>query len=85
MIDWIGRVLASRGMPLLLLERTLRILFEELVKALPDRAETYQKLLRSADILAEALDDGQQSLSRALDSGREQHYCQNKTGLQMNF
>ncbi|MFH0995229.1 MAG: PAS domain-containing protein [Pseudomonadota bacterium] len=53
-IDWIGRVLATRGMPLLMLENTLRILYEELSMMLPDNTATYQKLLWSADILSKA-------------------------------
>jgi len=53
-IDWIGRVLATRGMPLLMLENTLRILYEELSVMLPDNTATYQKLLWSADILSKA-------------------------------
>jgi len=53
-IDWIGRVLATRGMPTLMLEQTLRILYEELVRVVPENGKNYEKLLQSADILAAA-------------------------------
>ena len=52
-IDWIGRILSTRGMPLLMLEFTLRILYEELAMSLPDKTATYEKLLRAATILTE--------------------------------
>jgi heme oxygenase len=48
-INWLNRVLASRGMPSVMLEQTLRILHEELVAAIPDQQERYDKLLDVAD------------------------------------
>ncbi len=53
-IDWLCRVLATRGMPSLMLEYTLRFLYEELAKAVPENKASYGKLLRAADILKEA-------------------------------
>jgi heme oxygenase len=47
-IAWLGRVLATRGMPVLMLETTLRVLYEELVKAVPDKKLSYDKLLEAA-------------------------------------
>ncbi|HEX2188002.1 MAG TPA: hypothetical protein VHG51_03840 [Longimicrobiaceae bacterium] len=41
---WLGRVLASRGMPRLLLERHLELLHDELARAVPERAERYRVL-----------------------------------------
>jgi hypothetical protein len=50
-IRWLGALLAARGMPRLLLEDHLRILHEELVAAVPERAPEYAALLRAADSL----------------------------------
>lgn len=50
---WLGRVLASRGMPQLLLERHLELMHEELTAELPVRSERYEKLLRAAAMLRE--------------------------------
>ncbi|MGA2228821.1 MAG: biliverdin-producing heme oxygenase [Syntrophobacteraceae bacterium] len=52
-IDWLGRVLASRGMPQIMLEQTLRFLHEELVKSVPDKETAYGKLLKAAEVLSE--------------------------------
>ena len=52
-ITWIGRVLATRGMPRLMLAHTLRNLYEELASAVPDKAPSYEKLLSAADVLEE--------------------------------
>ena len=43
-LRWLGVLLASRGMPRLLLEEHLEVLAEELAVALPDRAAAYEKL-----------------------------------------
>jgi hypothetical protein len=51
---WLGRVLASRGMPQRLLELHLRVLGEELTLAVPERAAAYAKLVTAADQLAAA-------------------------------
>jgi hypothetical protein len=50
-IDWIVRVLATRGMPSIMLEKTLRFLYEELAKAIPNNTSFYNKLLHSAHVL----------------------------------
>ena len=50
-IEWLGRVLSTRGMPLIMLECTLKFLHEELVKAVPAQKITYDKLLMAADML----------------------------------
>jgi hypothetical protein len=50
-IRWLGALLAARGMPRLLLENHLRILHEELVAAVPERAPEYASLLQAADSL----------------------------------
>ena len=50
---WLGRVLAARGMPSVILQVTLEILVEELSHAIPRKRAEYEKLLRaSADLLA---------------------------------
>ncbi len=53
-IDWLGRVLATRGMPLILLEYTLRFLHEELTKAGVQSKSSYGSLLQAAEALARA-------------------------------
>ena len=53
-VDWLGKVLAARGMPRLMLEHTLRILHEELVRVIPDKAAVYEKLLTAADFMTTA-------------------------------
>jgi hypothetical protein len=50
-VQWLGHVLACRGMPRLLLERHLGILYEELAAAVPEERTRYEKLLRSAEML----------------------------------
>lgn len=55
---WLGSVLASRGMPRLLLERHLEVLHEELERAVPERSAFYAVLRSGASILR------QQRLSR---------------------
>ncbi len=53
-IEWIGRLLATRGMPQIMLEYTLNYLHAELTMANPDHTETYDKLRTSADLLRKA-------------------------------
>src|SRR5690242_2051596 len=50
-IRWLGGLLATRGMPRLLLEEHLRMLHDELVSAVPERASDYQLLRDAADSL----------------------------------
>lgn len=52
-IAWLGRVLASRGMPQWLLELHLGVLYTELVAAVPERTEIYCSLLGAATMLRE--------------------------------
>ncbi len=47
-------MLATRGMPQIMLEQTLNYLHDELTNAIPDNTETYEKLLTSAEILSKA-------------------------------
>jgi heme oxygenase len=48
---WIARFLSTHGMPILLTEETLRYLYDELQRAVPEKTELYQKLLASAETL----------------------------------
>lgn len=50
-IEWLCRVLATRGMPTLMMEQTLKFLYEELSQAVSDRVADYKKLLLAADAL----------------------------------
>lgn len=50
-VDWLAGVLASRGMPRLLMETHLEILCDELSAAVPDRAADYLKLRQAAQLL----------------------------------
>jgi len=50
-INWLCRVLATRGMPSIMMEQILTFLFEELTRALPDKKDIYLKLKTSADDL----------------------------------
>lgn len=50
-IEWLSRVLATRGMPSILLEKTLLYLYEELSMAIPEKEPHYQKLRMAADFL----------------------------------
>jgi len=52
-ISWLGRLLATRGMPRLMLERHLRALHQELVRAKPSHQEGHEVLRRVADRMAE--------------------------------
>lgn len=53
-VDWLCRVLATRGMPTLMMEQTLRFLYEELSRIIPERATSYGKLRICADVLKES-------------------------------
>ena len=50
-VQWLGRVLAARGMPTLLLQVQLEILVEELTTEIPERKADYEKLLPAAAAL----------------------------------
>ncbi|HYO73764.1 MAG TPA: hypothetical protein VEU33_47635 [Archangium sp.] len=51
-ISWLGGLLASRGMPRLMLERHLRVLSSELVHAKPERQQAHDVLSRAAERMA---------------------------------
>lgn len=73
-VQWLGRVLATRGMPRLLLERHLEILYEELAAAVPQERTRYEKLLRSAEMLRALRrrvlgDDALHALAAEFDAG----------------
>lgn len=46
--EWLGRVLANRGMPRITLECQLEMLHEELVSAVPEKVDTYSGLAEVA-------------------------------------
>ena len=50
-IRWLGRVLASRGMPQWMLELHLDVLYEELAAAVPERRDAYARLCQAAQAL----------------------------------
>lgn len=47
-VEWLGRVLANRGMPRITLERQLELLHDELLAAVPARRKQYEALLEAA-------------------------------------
>jgi heme oxygenase len=53
-VFWLGRVLAARGMPRMILEVQLELLFQELAGAIPEKRHQYQKLLEAARALRDA-------------------------------
>lgn len=61
-VHWLGRVLATRGMPRIMLETTLRCLHQALVQAVPDQSATYGRLLEAVERLER---DRQQIISEA--------------------
>jgi len=50
-IEWLGRLLAVRGMPRIMLQVQLEMLVEELGKAVPAKRKEYEKLLFAANEL----------------------------------
>ncbi|MFY0564592.1 hypothetical protein ACN28E_12125 [Archangium lansingense] len=52
-ISWLGGLLAGRGMPRLMLERHLRMLYQELVHAKPMQRRAYDVLWQVAERMAE--------------------------------
>ncbi|HYH81493.1 MAG TPA: hypothetical protein VEX86_16940 [Longimicrobium sp.] len=50
-VMWLGSVLSARGMPQYLMERHLEFLHEALCAAVPEKRETYDKLLRASELL----------------------------------
>lgn len=53
-VDWLCRVLATRGMPSIMMETTLRYLYEELEKEISGESAAHEKLLAAAETLKEA-------------------------------
>jgi heme oxygenase len=53
-VRWLGRVLANRGMPTLLLQAQLEILMEELTAAIPGNKAAYEKLSQAVAGLRES-------------------------------
>ena len=53
-VEWIARVLSSRGMPQWMTEDHLMLLHEELCRAVPERASHYGVLADGANILRDA-------------------------------
>jgi hypothetical protein len=51
-VEWLGQVLAARGMPRLTLETHLELLYQELIIAVPEKQQSYGKLLSAANRLA---------------------------------
>ena len=52
-MNWLARLLAIRGMPSIMLEKTIQLLHEELINQIPEKKPVYDKLLKAADMLAE--------------------------------
>lgn len=52
-VMWLGRVLASRGMPRWMLELHLELLYEELIAAVPEKESAYASLRLVAERLRE--------------------------------
>jgi hypothetical protein len=51
-MNWLARLLATRGMPSIMLEKTIQFLHEELIKKVPENKPAYDKLLKLADMLS---------------------------------
>lgn len=87
-VAWLGRVLSSRGMPLILLETHISVLAQELAKDLPQQRESCEKLAAAARQLADARrahlsDQACQELSAQFDAavGTEWSARMPRTGL----
>ena len=52
-VTWLAHVLASRGMPSIMMERHLDFMVEELTAAVPEKAEQYSRLRIAREVLAE--------------------------------
>lgn len=52
-VDWLCRVLATRGMPSLMMETTLHYLSLELTAAIPENKALYRKLFKASEKLKE--------------------------------
>ena len=50
-VDWLCRVLAARGMPSIMMEHSLRYLYDELSAAVPDKSAACEMLRDAADVL----------------------------------
>ncbi|MDQ5853280.1 MAG: biliverdin-producing heme oxygenase [Chloroflexota bacterium] len=72
-IKWLGQLLSARGMPQWMLELHLEGLHDELVSAVPDKQQAYDKLLKAAQELRairrrHISDEAFQSLSSAFEA-----------------
>ncbi len=65
-VDWLGRVLATRGMPRIMLERKLDCLYDELVSGQPARAEAFRPLKDAAELLISAVADERNGIEGAI-------------------
>lgn len=83
-IDWLCKVLASRGMPTIMMEYTLRFLHEELSRAVPEKQASYQKLLHAAEYLkktreeiipSEALQSLNEEWEKTVGKEMSRQYC----------
>ncbi|MCG8350902.1 MAG: biliverdin-producing heme oxygenase [Chloroflexales bacterium] len=52
-IVWLAQFLSQRGMPQWMMEQHLEILYQELVKVIPEKQDEYAKLLVTANVLAD--------------------------------
>jgi heme oxygenase len=52
-VRWLTRLMSTRGMPQWLMECYLQVLYEELVRAIPAKRETYATLVEAARMLAD--------------------------------
>ena len=50
-IEWISRILANRGMPTIIIEELLNILYDKLVEADPEKRSSYDKLLSASKLM----------------------------------
>lgn len=71
-INWLGGLLAVRGMPRLLLARHLEILTEELIYTQPDQASQWVKLQQAAQIIRNKLEARLPETARATALGQFQ-------------
>ncbi len=78
---WSGRLLASRGLPQLLVENHLRLLHRELCRLIPENQDRYDTLLFCADHIRRTR---QELLSEDVVEALKSDFC-SQTGLYGNF
>lgn len=80
-VAWLGRVLASRGMPRLLLEEHLATLAAELTAAVPERRDKYDRLIiASGELRRQRHERIEEVTFNALASGFEARVGPNHSG-----